>query len=350
MYHSQASASYVSQTPCQADDLEYRRPIVDLKDTNLAYRPQAGISKSHADGKERAAELDALRPSKPAEAPSPPPLKEPLLQVPISAPYQVLSSEGPQPVLSAVSSDPKGQEEPSAGASTVPPAQQDITTSQLPRLRSNSTERVPLPQSWHFPADIKYYKTAPNSLQGYTQTTFEQGVTDGYIIEDHKGLFWNANGRYILLRELDIKHSQDHLQPLLPSALFPIPLFARRATLLRSSSPIYIPLPRPWTFSPNGLYKESFPASTAGRSELDIEREVSSGKLVVDEHGIHHANSTQYILIYKGERDDSEKFYTPRITRVKKRETPTIERILREARVCRATDIGRENGRHARSR
>lgn len=102
------------------------------------------------------------------------------------------------------------------------------------------------------------------------------------------GLFWNANGRYILFRELDIEHSQGHPQPLLPNVLFRTHLlFARRATLTRttpllprSSPPIYIALPRPWTFSPSGLYKEAFPASTADRSELDIERDVTAGMLV----------------------------------------------------------------------
>lgn len=145
MYHSTAGASSVNQAPCQADDLERRRPIVHLKDTALAYRPQAGISRSHAYGTERATELDALPPSNPTKAPSTPSLKELSLQVPILAPHQVIFFEDPQLALSIVSSDPKGQEERSASASTVSPAQHDSTTSQAPRLRNNSTEHVPIP-------------------------------------------------------------------------------------------------------------------------------------------------------------------------------------------------------------
>ncbi|KAF1921624.1 hypothetical protein BDU57DRAFT_510541 [Ampelomyces quisqualis] len=225
---------------------------------------------------------------------------------------------------------------------TSPLADENSGTLQASRLRSDSNERVPLTQPWHFPPNVKYYKSTLGSLHGYTQAAFEKEVTEGYIVEDFAGFCFNANGKYLLLHEPDIRQNRgkaldngEYLenQALSPQNLFPTPKSVRRAALRRrpttlppsSPSPPRTPLATPWIFSPNGLYKEAFCAATAKRSELDIERDVSDGRLIVDKNGIRLPDTRGYILYYTGERDNSEKLYTPRITRLEKPGTPLVE-------------------------
>jgi hypothetical protein len=61
---------------------------------------------------------------------------------------------------------------------------------------------------------------------------------------------------------------------------------------------------------------EAYPCSTSHTNEVGIERAVTAGYLIVDTHGIRDAATCRYILRYVGERDDSERVFTPRIRRV----------------------------------
>jgi hypothetical protein len=58
---------------------------------------------------------------------------------------------------------------------------------------------------------------------------------------------------------------------------------------------------------------EAHPLSTSHTNEVGIERAVTAGYLIVDAHGIRDAATGRYMLRYVGERDDSERVFTPRI-------------------------------------
>jgi hypothetical protein len=63
------------------------------------------------------------------------------------------------------------------------------------------------------------------------------------------------------------------------------------------------------------VYVEAYPLSTSHTNKVDIERAVTAGYLVADAHSIRYAATVRYMLRYVGERDDSERVFTPRIRR-----------------------------------
>ena len=96
------------------------------------------------------------------------------------------------------------------------------------------------------------------------------------------------------------------------------------------------PLPSPWHFPPNTLYKEAFPSALKTYPERRIESSVSAGIFIADSTGIRFGGSTTYILYCKGARDSNEKFYTPRFEKL-----PTT--TLEEATAGRALELGFED-------
>jgi hypothetical protein len=173
-----------------------------------------------------------------------------------------------------------------------------------------------LPAFWRFDKGKRYTKSSTGALEGYTKEDFQVRVTAGYVLEDVRGLKWAENGRYVLFAH---HHGNGECVDDLLST--PNLNRTRQKRVLRASrpeTPSFTParLDAPWRFTREAVYVEAYPLSTSHTNEVGIERAVTPGYLVSDAHGIRDAATGRYMLRYVGERDDSERVFTPRIRRV----------------------------------
>jgi hypothetical protein len=233
----------------------------------------------------------------------------------------------------------------------------------IPPVRHDSVEIMTLLRPWTFPSLARYRKSTHGSLDGYSKRDFEDLVTAGFILEDCLGLKWAANGRYMLFRCDAIRSRDSEINPahgdLVCSdaqTLFAPPKqppsapssssaqrpwhrrhqYSHSAPTTPSARPLSIlkpdilavPLLTPWHFPKHALYTEAFPSAMKNTRERDIESLVTSGHLISDAKGIRSLGTNVYQLLYAGQRDEDEKYYTPRIKRL-----PVVDALRREASV-----------------
>jgi hypothetical protein len=243
-----------------------------------------------------------------------------------------------------------------------------IRSARFPQMPESITGMIFLQKPWHFHSDVLYCQSTSDALEGYNKGTFEVLISAGDIVEDTIGLRWTSNGKYVLFRHNDdnpelCNNHQASLksphrafyahelfsQPKTPTANLTIdsshptqlptpttqtPLYRRRILKTRPSGPPHQPLSFPWTFPESALYIEGTPCSTFLTPLSAIEADVTSGSLIVNDVGIRIPHTTRYTLLYIGERDDKERFYTKRITRVEvdRPATPIVDAVMENSR------------------
>lgn len=198
------------------------------------------------------------------------------------------------------------------------------STDLSPWIPDSTADMRFLPQSWRFPPDVRYRKSTPGAMSGYSQRKFEIMVTAGYILATENGLKWAANGKYLLFK--DDSHTAPPAHDLFAQPITP----TNRGALKLPTSTNFTPTPLniPWRFSALSLWQETYPSAISQWDhDWKLEDAVNAGVLVVDAKGIRHPHThvDDYILKHVGERDVKECLHAPIITRMEKPETPIVE-------------------------